>query len=203
MKNRRETEEKILEAVGKIVLEKDFSALGVNAVALEAGVSKVLIYRYFGSFDGLLTTWAVRSHFWTGFEQTGHDFTGRSAADAKEIITDIFIRQIRIMRDNPLLRKLIRWHVSTDNPVSGEILAKVEEEGHKLSTNFMKRYSSSLDLEAMTAILVGGIYYLGIISDRADIFNAVPLKGPGSAERFEQAVRRMIEIMFTAITEEK
>ena len=38
------------------VLEQDgFEKMGVNLVARRAGIDKVLIYRYFGSFDGLLS----------------------------------------------------------------------------------------------------------------------------------------------------
>ena len=44
-KNRNQTEQRILEAVGKIVESEGFEAVGVNAVANVSGVSKVLIYR--------------------------------------------------------------------------------------------------------------------------------------------------------------
>jgi AcrR family transcriptional regulator len=63
-KNRSETEKNILAAVTGIVRERGFGALGVNAVAEAAGVSKVLIYRYFGSYRGLLEDWALQRNFW-------------------------------------------------------------------------------------------------------------------------------------------
>ncbi|WP_442590526.1 TetR/AcrR family transcriptional regulator [Pedobacter sp. AW31-3R] len=54
MKNRVETEQKIIKAVEYIAYVHGFMALGINKVAKQAGVSKVLIYRYFGSFQLLL-----------------------------------------------------------------------------------------------------------------------------------------------------
>ena len=45
MKNRENTERRILAAVDRIVAEKGFEGIGVNAVAQEAGVAKMLIYR--------------------------------------------------------------------------------------------------------------------------------------------------------------
>ena len=74
-KNRPETEENILEAVTRLVEEHGFGALGVNAVAERAGVSKVLIYRYFGGYRGLLEEWASRRNFWI-----------RSARDAERSV---------------------------------------------------------------------------------------------------------------------
>ena len=50
-KDRNQTERRILDAVGTIVETEGFEAVGVNAVASVSGVSKVLIYRYFGSIE--------------------------------------------------------------------------------------------------------------------------------------------------------
>ena len=53
--NRRAlTEQHLTDAVGKIIREEGFKGLGINRIAKEAGCDKVLIYRYFGSMDGLI-----------------------------------------------------------------------------------------------------------------------------------------------------
>ena len=54
MKNRMQTERKLIDAVDYFVKTKGFGGLGVNKVAKQAGVSKVLIYRYFGNLEKLL-----------------------------------------------------------------------------------------------------------------------------------------------------
>ena len=188
-----------MDAVSAIILEKDFNALGVNAIAQKAGISKVLIYRYFGSYDELLKKWAIKSHFWSEPEQTDHDFSEKNLIKAKEIVTDIFIRQIRMMRNNPILRKLIRWHISSESPLSASIMAEVEAEGRKLSDNFRKNFSTDLELEGMTALIIGGIYYLGIISDRVDVFNGVSLNDLDSENRLELAVCEWTDIIFKCL----
>ena len=50
-KDRELTEQRIFDAVGRIVESDGFEAVGINAVANESGLSKILIYRYFGSID--------------------------------------------------------------------------------------------------------------------------------------------------------
>jgi AcrR family transcriptional regulator len=55
---RIETEQRLLDAVGALLAEAGFSALGVNALARRAGVNKSLIYRYYGGMDGLLRAYA-------------------------------------------------------------------------------------------------------------------------------------------------
>ena len=53
-KNRQATEMTLITAVNDIIEESGFEGLGINAVAAKAKVSKMLIYRYFNSLDGLI-----------------------------------------------------------------------------------------------------------------------------------------------------
>jgi len=57
-RDRQATEKKILRAVGRILAEKGFQNFGINAVARQARVDKVLIYRYFGGMPELLRAYA-------------------------------------------------------------------------------------------------------------------------------------------------
>ena len=54
LRNRKATEQRLLSAIQELIEESGFEKLGINAVASKAGVSKMLIYRYFGSLDGLV-----------------------------------------------------------------------------------------------------------------------------------------------------
>jgi AcrR family transcriptional regulator len=57
-----------------VLLREGVEGLGVNAVAQEAGVNKVLIYRYFGGLPGLARHWVSDSTFWpTALELIGND----------------------------------------------------------------------------------------------------------------------------------
>lgn len=53
-KDRDFTTKRLLDAVGEIIIKDGFDKVGVNAIASKAGVSKVLIYRYFGSVDNMI-----------------------------------------------------------------------------------------------------------------------------------------------------
>ena len=65
MKNKENTKRKLLDAVGVILKKDGFGGLGVNKVAKLAGVSKILIYRYFGDFNELVKSCVVENNFWT------------------------------------------------------------------------------------------------------------------------------------------
>ncbi|MDR2916592.1 MAG: TetR/AcrR family transcriptional regulator [Tannerella sp.] len=44
-KNRSQTEQRLINAVEELIIEKGFEKLGIRAVAEKAGVDKTLIYR--------------------------------------------------------------------------------------------------------------------------------------------------------------
>lgn len=67
-KNRELTELAFLKAIDDLIEEDGFENLGVNAVAAKAGLSKMLIYRYFESLDGLIVAYIQRNDYWINLE---------------------------------------------------------------------------------------------------------------------------------------
>ena len=63
-RNRPLTEARILDAVEFLLLEQGYPVVGINAIAKQAGCDKVLIYRYFGGFEGLLQRFAESRILW-------------------------------------------------------------------------------------------------------------------------------------------
>jgi len=53
-KGRPATEKKIYDTFLSILKDKGPQGIGINAITKEAGVSKELVYRYFGGLKGLL-----------------------------------------------------------------------------------------------------------------------------------------------------
>jgi AcrR family transcriptional regulator len=67
MKNKENTKRKLLNAVGNIIRNEGFAKLGVNKIARYAGVSKILIYRYFGGYRELIRAYIAEKDFWKNY----------------------------------------------------------------------------------------------------------------------------------------
>lgn len=63
-RDRRATEQRLRDAVGALLAREGFGALGVRAVAREAGVDPMLVGRYFGGLSGLFHSYAESEAFW-------------------------------------------------------------------------------------------------------------------------------------------
>lgn len=63
-RNRQLTEKRILDAALQLLGKDGFENWGVNEIARKAGVDKVLIYRYYDSLAGLLSSVIQSTAFW-------------------------------------------------------------------------------------------------------------------------------------------
>src|SRR5512147_3274157 len=76
-RNRKATEQKILKAVGTLLAREGFRTFGINAVARQARIDKVLIYRYFGGMPELLRAYAKAGSYWPTIEEVAGGDPGR------------------------------------------------------------------------------------------------------------------------------
>ncbi|MBI9103618.1 MAG: TetR/AcrR family transcriptional regulator [Spirochaetales bacterium] len=200
-KNRKATEEILLAAVGQIVKTKGFSGVGVNAVAKQAGVSKMLIYRYFDGLEGLIGTWILENSYWmedTGSLEKELENLPREAFVYRDTMKKMFRDQWKGLLDEPLRRELLRWFIAEENPISRDALERIETRGREISHSYKDKIDTAEDIDAITAILIGGSYYLTLISDRVDVFNGVPLGEPEGQERLYAAMDGILDrIPFT------
>src|SRR5580704_17063396 len=69
VRDRPATERRLIHAVEKLLVRGGFGVLGPSAVAREAGVDKMLIYRYFGNLDGLVSAVAKSPELFISMEE--------------------------------------------------------------------------------------------------------------------------------------
>lgn len=178
MKNRIETEKAILEAVTSIVRERGFAALGVNAVAEAAGVSKVLIYRYFGGYRELLEDWALRRNFWIKGTVQAEEAIAAAGGDRlviASLLKNLIRAQAEELRADRVSREILRWFLAVEDAAAASVMARLEERGASLAAAVARELGGGLDLGALSAIVISGIYYLALLADRAEVFNDVDI----------------------------
>ena len=101
-RDRQSTEENIVRAFEAVMLRDGVEGLGVNAVAQEAGVNKVLIYRYFGDLPGLARHWVSNSTFWpTALELIGNDEETFAKMPVRKRIRTVLVNYIDAIRSRP------------------------------------------------------------------------------------------------------
>jgi AcrR family transcriptional regulator len=112
-RNRLLTEARLLDAARALVAESGFAKLGVNSAAARAGYDKVLIYRYFGGYDGLLERLAQSEDFFPHPAEVLPREMPEGGAIA--LLRDFAHRMGEAMSARELTRSLARWESAVDN----------------------------------------------------------------------------------------
>ena len=158
--NRENTECRIKNAALSIIEEDGFSALGINAIAERAKLSKVLIYRYFDSIEGLITKLIEEQDYWMNIRV---DETTEN--QPIEQIKAIFHQQAQMLRDNPIVRKFYLWEMESNNMVT----QRLRTEREKGSERIINHYAEQLGLEKEK------VEVLGVLLTNAMVFTAMQI----------------------------
>jgi AcrR family transcriptional regulator len=190
---REETELRLVQAVEDILREEGFAALGVNAVAQRAGVDKVLIYRYFDGFPGLLRRYAESGAFWPSLDEIlGADRAVLREPDPAKLGARVLASYARALRARPVTLELLAWECSRRNELT-QVLEEVRE--RQAMELFAALPASSRIAEPRVALaaalLSAGIHYLAIRGREIQRFGGVDLGGDEGWAAMEEAIEAM------------
>ncbi len=196
-RNKEETKKKIFDATGKLIAKNGFHALGINAVAREAGVDKVLIYRYFGKLPDLLKAFMDEGNFWPDPE----DFiTDCDKTNLRETSFTIFSGYASFLRKNSISREIFRWEIIERNELTEMIAAVRESHGVRLTESIKKTLELSSEkaiaVDSVSAIIISGLYYLVLRSKTVDMFSGVDISSDSGWNEINTGLKFMIDAFF-------
>jgi len=185
-RDREQTQRKILAAVGRILADRGFEGLGINAIAHEAAVDKVLLYRYFGGLPGLLLAYAELGDHWPSPAEITTAPAGASPAELAEGLVSF----ARALRKRPETQAILRWELHARNELVDAMAAVRERQGIELLGRV--DLSPDLDVPAIASILTAGLTYLVLRGQTADLYNGIDLRTDEGWGRLEGAVRTIV-----------
>ena len=190
MKNREQTEEKILEAVGSIIENQGFEKVGINAIATEAGVSKMLIYRYFGGVEELIAQYLIQKDYWANTDAA--IINPEAVGDS---IKSMFRRQVEQLRNDITLRRLYRWELFTDNQNIRQLRNRREENGCRL-IKMVSALTGCPDAQvaALASMLSASISYLALLEDQCQSYNGICLQTDEGWNQLMQGIEMIIDL---------
>ena len=200
MRDSEKTRKKIMEAVGRLLAQKGFSHLGINSAAREAGVDKVLIYRYFGGLPELLRAYAAQGGFWPSIaELAGKPFN--QFKNMLEMGTALLKGHMRELRARPLTQEIMRWELHERNELTDELARHREQQGTEIMALFPRVESGGSDDEvdpaAAAALIHAGITYLVLRQKTADVYMGVDLTSEEGWLRLDRAAAHLMTLLFS------
>ena len=202
-RDRQETERRLIEAAGRILARDGFRKFGVNAIAREAGLDKVLIYRYFDGLPGLVRAYALQGDFWPDIaELIGEPIETFRKKPFAEQLAALMENYTAAIRRRPLTQQILAWELQERNELT-VYLEQVREQMSLELGEVLRADSgagthgeSPVDTVALTAIFSASINYLAARSLNTDVFNGIPIQEDQGWRRITDMMRRICKKTF-------
>jgi AcrR family transcriptional regulator len=199
-RDRGATEQRILGAVGTVLAREGFAAVGINAIAREAGVDKVLIYRYFGGLPELLQTWGASGRFWPRVDELlGDDPDALLGLPEHERWTRFFEHFIDGLRARPLTLEILAAEVVERNALTAILEAEREAWGEQASRVLGgAALNSRPELRTLTLMLIAGVQYLLVRARHIRVFGPLMIQSDAGWNDIKAGLRQLAQALFVA-----
>ncbi|MCP4747875.1 MAG: TetR/AcrR family transcriptional regulator [Desulfobacteraceae bacterium] len=192
---KEQTKGKLIKAVGKVLGKVGFKGLGVNKIAKEAGVDKVLLYRYFGGLPGLIGEYSRTKDFWpTAEELIGPNRDRIRKMPPDKQVAEFFKAFIAALRKRPVTQDILAWELLERN----EFTKQLEDIRIKTILEYFEYLDDIPDDENLLAIVVlmgGAVFHLLVKSRINSFVGGIDLE----SEQGWDKISKGIDLLLTGI----
>ena len=197
--DKERTKLKLINAVGEVIKNKGYTALNATNIAKAAGLSRRTISLYFGDVENLIEIYVKGKDYWVGLSEEIHKVEeGADGKGTREILESLLLNQFRFFNDNEEMQKIVTWQISEPSDIMlhvCNIREKISELFFKLSDRELKE--KNIDIRAVAALLVGGIYHLVLHSKNTNsLFCELDISKPKDFERIEKAISLILKLAY-------
>ncbi|MDR1370317.1 MAG: TetR/AcrR family transcriptional regulator [Dysgonamonadaceae bacterium] len=184
----------LMSAVCRVINELGFSQLGINSVSEVAKVEKAYIYRNFESFDNLLERYFIRNDFWERFiVQKAYNEHG---SDLKEMFIYYLTELYKTMDQNREFESIARWEIAEPTPYILRHARRRELDNQKFMEKNVEHFKGSdIDIEAIYALLISGIYYLNMHKN-VSTFSNIDFTTREGKRRLIKTIEQLAGVLF-------
>lgn len=182
-------------AVNSLIEELGFANVTLTGVAQRAQIEPTVFYRRYANLEELFDQYSRKYDYWMG--NLSDSMPGNLTYEEmfKWILKNLTIALYR----NKGMQQLLIWELSNDNAITRRT-SKLREETNssliKILEDLFK--NSGLDMSAITAMLISGIYYL-ILHRKRSNFCDIDFSSRSGKARLEGAIDQIGTILFAEI----
>lgn len=193
-RDRAATARRIVEAAKTVLARDGADAVGVNAVAREAGTDKQLIYRYFGGLDGLIEQAGGEIDFWLAPPEKTAEIPASYGAGVARLMRTYLAE----LRRNPSARRVLAAELGSANPAVKPLSAARAKAVGRWLAGLRGRTGNppaGVDAPALNAILLAAIDHLALHEASTGAFAGLDLGKPETWARLEKALTGMTALL--------
>lgn len=164
-RRKRRTKEGIEELINKaavtLIESGGFSKLTVRNIAKEVKIEPVVFYNRYNNIEEFIDEFVKKYDYWfTGVAKTEGTVSNRD--EYLHILKNLFVS----LKENTVMQQLLRWEIFDNNDTTRRTAGLREFHTIPLVDRYKQVFKDApFEIEVMSALIIGGIYYLVIHSE--------------------------------------
>jgi hypothetical protein len=158
---RAETETAIIDAFERVLLRDGASKIAINEIAREAGVSKPMIYDYFGGLGGVLIAWNKKHTF--GGQPAGDFNLGKDPKTDADTLANILVQLADNLKSNPARLEIHADEISPHSvftPYKADIFTNLACATDKFFDQFPTK--PNVQQQQVFSVILAAVMYLAL-----------------------------------------
>ncbi len=189
-------ERDVLKAVGELIEEVGFRNVTLTGVAERAQIEPAVFYRRYANLDELFDRYTQKYDYWLANLAESMP----KGLSEEEILKWVMQNMILNVWKNKGMQELLIWELSDDNATTRRTAQLRELVNEPLIQLLEYKFKDSgLDINAIAATLIAGIYYL-ILHRKRSTFCGVDFNTKIGKERLQTGIEQLSTLIFNCET---
>ena len=174
-------------------IKKDgFSNVLVTDIIKRAKIEPAVFYNRFENLESFMSEFVKRYDYW--FSDILKDVN--SQATNGDNLTAILQHLFQELNNDSIMLELLRWEVANNNSITTRTAMLREIHILPLVTEFEARFKEKdIDIAALTALIIGGLYYLSLHKDRSP-FSGIDINNENGSKRILNAIKYFVDKIY-------
>ena len=192
-RKKSDIESLINKAAIHLIKEGGFLNISVRKIAQVAGIEAVVFYNRYKDSNEFIAEFVKKYDYWLGDIIKHIEKEENIQEQWVNILTALFDS----LQTNKIMQELLKWEMLNTNEISEQTARLREFHTLPLVQKYEEYFeNSSVKISSLSALIIGGIYYL-ILHSNASMFGGIDIKTKDGEEKIRNAIEYLGDILFS------
>ena len=191
-RSKADIEDAIHKAAVSQIKKKGFSQALVTDIVKRAKIEPVVFYNRYKNLDEFYDTFVKDYDYWLS------DLVRDSIEniDSEEAYSNVIEKILNNLLSDDIMTELLRWEVAEGNNITERTARLRTMHAVDIFRNFEEKHAGiGIDVTAVSALLVAGIYYMLLHKDRSSMIG-IDINQAAGKRRIVNAIREISRLIF-------
>lgn len=183
----------VMRELEKLVREYGFGNVNITTLMKNAGLEPNVFYRRYGSIEHLYGILAKEYDFWI---HNTIDLPTLNKLGDKKFFSKTLKKLYKDLSNNEIMQKLLLWELTTDNQSTRRAAQIRDTMNLNLITYYEKLFEPlKINIKGIAALFIGGLYYLVLHRERAEICT-INFNTAAGEHSFYETIDNLTDMLF-------